>query len=384
MSADAPEALRGELGIGRARYFLATGGAGSALEELKRCLLFYQEPSETRGAPRAAERGERSCYLWLGATMLADGRLGEAVEYLGLSQRLCHEANDAPGTLWTLVYLAVCLFIDGRYAQCQSTIDQGITRAGTLYRREVEVFLHFLRARIAFQVGSYDVCSLALQSCLCLANLYPMEGALHVLRAWLGRTLIYQGEIASGMRLLESLPTQSREVLLFQAEGALFSGSLENASLFVERGLSLPAVSRFPSPEAIAWRDGFASVEGRCFRLSRGDAFLRRTLTGLRAYLHGLRGFPEEGIPELHRLTRGEKTVEEDPLVAWLNFLYYSILPEAGAEDMDDRLTVLSRSLKSLQERASRIDTPADRSSFLWRSRWNRMIMEEARERKLL
>ena len=27
---------------------------------------------------------------------------------------------------------------------------------------------------------------------------------------------------------------------------------------------------------------------------------------------------------------------------------------------------------------------PGERSSFLWRNRWNRMIMEEARDRKLV
>jgi hypothetical protein len=51
---------------------------------------------------------------------------------------------------------------------------------------------------------------------------------------------------------------------------------------------------------------------------------------------------------------------------------------------VDDKVTVLGKSLKSLQERASRIDAPAERSSFLWRNWWNRKIMEEARERKLV
>ena len=55
-----------------------------------------------------------------------------------------------------------------------------------------------------------------------------------------------------------------------------------------------------------------------------------------------------------------------------------------GSEEVDDKVTVLSKSLKTLQERASRIDAPGERSSFLWRNRWNRMIMEEARNRKLV
>lgn len=383
MAAGAQGTLAGEVHIERAKCFLFTGNAVAALDELKRGMLLYQETREERPGAPAAERGERACYLWLGAAMLADGRLGEAVEYLGLSQRLCHEAGDAAGALWTSVYLADCLFVDGRYTQCLAAIEQGLQMARQGYRRELELFLLFLKARTQFQVGSYDACSLCLQSCMCLATLYAADSAVPVLRAWLGRALVHSGDLLSGTRLLESL-SESREVLLYLAESALFSESLENASLCVERALSLPWSLRYPSPEGVPWRDGYTAVEGRCFRLSRGDAFLRRTLSGLRAYLLGMRGFREEGIGELHQLTRGEKSLEVDPAVYWFNYLYSRVLPEAGSEEVDDKVTVLSKSLKSLQERASRIDAPAERSSFLWRNRWNRMIMEEARERKLV
>ncbi len=378
-----PASLRGEVLIERGKYFLSLGNAVAALDELKKALLLYQE---TRGEqPESpADRGERACYLWLGAAMLAEGRLGEAVEYLALSQRLCHEAHDPTGMLWTLTYLADSLFVEGRFTQCQSVIEAGLTSARGLFRREVELYLLFLRARTRFQVGRYEECSKDLQEGLCLATLYSMDDAIPVLRAWLGRTLLHQEELAAGTRLLESLSAQTREVLLYLAEGCLFSAGLENASLYLERALSLPAESRFPAPEGITWQDGFTPVEGRCFRLGRGGALMQRSLLGMRAYLLGIRGFRAEAIRELHQLTRGQKSLEEDPRSAWFNYLYSQVLPEAGTEEVDDKVTVLSKSLKTLQERASRIDAPADRSSFLWRHRWNRLIMEEARERKLV
>lgn len=374
---------RAEASTERAKYFLFSGQALAALDELKEGLLLFQEHREALPVTAEAGPGERACYLWLGAAMLAEGRLGEAVEYLSLSQRLCHEAADSPGSLWTIVYLADCLFIDGRYTRCFSVIEQGIELARRVYRRELELYFLFLKARALFQIGSYDDCSLCLQGCLGTATLYSVEASLPVLRAWLGRTLLHQGELTSGTRLLESI-AQTREVLLFEAEGSLFSGGLENASLYVERGLAQEVSLRFPPPEGISWHDGFSGVEGRCFRLGRGDALVQRTLFALRAYLQGLRGFPDRGIRELHQLTRGEKAADEDPAAFWFNYLYAMVLPEAGTEDVDDKVTILGKSLKSLQERASRIDAPAQRSSYLWRSRWNRMIMEEARERKLV
>ncbi|HET6452309.1 MAG TPA: hypothetical protein VFI08_13405, partial [Spirochaetia bacterium] len=382
-----PGSLRGEILIERGKYFLSLGNALAALDEMKKALLLYQEsPGPAAGEPPApaAQRGERACYLWLGAAMLAEGRVGEAVEYLSLSQRLCHEAHDPTGMLWTLVYLADSLFVAGRFTQCRSVIEEGLAAARRLFRREVELYLLFLRARTGFQVGGYDDCSRDLQAGLCLAALYSMDDAKPVLRAWLGRTLLHGDSIVAGTRLLESLATQTRESLLFLAEGCLFSGGLENASLYIERGLALPAETRFAAPEGITWQDGFTPVEGRCFRLSRGGTLLHRSLLGMRAYLLGIRGFRDDAIRELHQLTRGQKAVEEDPRSAWFNYLYSQVLPETGSDEVDDKVTVLSKSLKTLQERASRIDGPADRSSFLWRNRWNRKIMEEARERKLV
>jgi tetratricopeptide (TPR) repeat protein len=315
--------------------------------------------------------------------MLADGRIRDAAEYLGLSQRLCQEAHDLPGALWTDVYMAACLFVEGRFTQAIAAADRGSLLARAVFRREVELFLLFLKSRAMFAVGAYEEASLLLQGCLTVATLYGAAAALPVLRAWLGRTAVHQGDHESGTRMLESLPP-TLEVLYFLAEASLFAGNLEAASRCLDQGLALPAGSRFALPEGIPWTDGYAGVEGRCFRLSRADAFVRRSLSGLRAYLLGMRGLRTEGIRELHQLTRGEKLPDGDPSAAWLNFLYARILPEAGVEEVDDRLTVLSKSLKSLQERASRIDAPAQRSSYLWQARWNRMIMEEARERKLL
>jgi tetratricopeptide (TPR) repeat protein len=383
VTADLPWSLRAEIQVERAKCFLAAGSAVAALDELKKALLLYQEAREDPAEPAAAERGERSCYLWLGATMLAEGRLREAVEYLGLSQRLSHEAGEAAGELWAIVYLADCLFIDGRFTQCLASVEEGLRTARAIYRRDIELFLTFLQARALFQIGSYEECSLSLQTCLCCATLYSVEQAFPVLRAWLGRALIHLGDLESGTRMLESVP-QTRESLLALAEGSLFSGSLENASLYTERALAIQETPRFPSPEGISWWDGHENVEGRCFRLARGGAALRRSLVALRAYLLGLRGMGEEAISELHRLTRGEKAEEIDPEAYRLNYLYSRVLPETGSEDLDDKVTVLSKALKSLQERASRIEAPAQRSSFLWRNRWNRLIMEEARERKLV
>ncbi len=43
----------------------------------------------------------------------------------------------------------------------------------------------------------------------------------------------------------------------------------------------------------------------------------------------------------------------------------------------------MSKAIKGLQARAARIAEPARRASFLGANRWNRLVMEEARVRRL-
>ena len=124
-------------------------------------------------------------------------------------------------------------------------------------------------------------------------------------------------------------------------------------------------------------------MEGRCFRLSRNDALLRRGLSSLRAYLLSLRGATADAARELHGLTRGGRQEGEDPYAYLSHYFYALVLLDSAPDQLDDKSTVLAKSLKGLQERASRIDTPSERSAFLTRSLWNRRILEDARARKL-
>jgi tetratricopeptide (TPR) repeat protein len=373
--------ILGEAWIELARHSLSKGDSTASLDEVKRALLQFQdqrlEPSFRVGS------GERASYLWLGVTMLSEGKLSEAVEYIGLSERLCREAGDAAGALLACIHLSVAQFVSGRFTQCLAGIERGQETARSARRRESELFLQFLGARTLFQLGAHEDCCTMLQRCLCLAQLYSIRTAVPVLLAWLGRGALYNGELEHGFRLLKQLePT--RETLLFLAEGCLFSDELAEALRHLDAALALKSEFHFPFAETPCWTDGFASIEGRCFRLSRGGSFLRRSLSALRACLRGLQGASEEGIRELRTLTRSERSVEEDPNGYWYDYLYSMVLPESGDEEVDDKETVLSKAVKSLQERASRIDAPSERSSFLARNTWNKRIMDEARQRKLV
>jgi hypothetical protein len=371
----ARESGRGEVQVACAAADLAAGDAASARDRLKKALLGFQDSGD--------RRGERAAYLGLGTAMMGDGRSGEAVEYLGLAERLSLEASDQLGALRAATMLAACLFTEGRYSRSLAEADAAAARAAALFQREAELFALFLKARIRFQLGFYEEAGTLLEQCLAHAELYSIAAAAAVLEAWLARSVLYQGDAARAIGRLQRL-VPGREVLYFLAEAWLFARDTENAFACAEQGLALADDGRLPPPLSTAWKDGSWCIEGRVFRLGRNDALLRRGLAALRAYLLALRGSPADAARELHGLTRGGRQAEEDPYAYLSHYLYALVLLDSAPDQLDDKSTVLAKSLKGLQERASRIDTPSERSAFLTRSLWNRRIMDDARGRKLL
>lgn len=365
----------GDAALSRSLYSLACGDCPAAMDGLKTALLEFQESGFARG--------ERRAYHLLGLTLLAEGRTSEAIEYFSLSERLSLKAGDGLGALRSEAFLAVCFFLEGRLTQSLQKAEHAEEAARACGQREQEIFLGFLRVKCLFQLGLYQECCTLLQACLSGATLYSADQAAAVLTAWLARSMLYKGDTACATRTLAALE-KGREVLFFLAEAELFSGNLENASLCAERALTAASSSFFPPPEGVSWRDGFASVEGRCFRLIREDAFLRRGVRALAGCLLGMRGFTREAVRELHRLTRGEDSTGSDPHAFLHGYFYSLVLPEYASEEGDDKTTILSKSLKALQERASRIEAPAQKSAFLTSNYWNKRIMEDARQRKLI
>ena len=363
-----------EAGLASARYYLAVGDSASALDAIKRGLAAAQDAGD--GAAGAVREGS----LLMGATMLADGRLGEAVEYAGMAEREAQEAGDRLSALRAGSLSAACHFLDGRLTRSGEFVRKASQLAAALGQREDEVFLGFLAARVRFILGDLESCSVLLQRCLCLAELYRVDAAEPVLDAWLARTIVYAGATEAGAGRLERLePT--REVCLFLAEASLFAGDLDAAAAHAERGLAASPAAAFPSPHGGCWRDGFLALEGRCFSLARSGTFLGRQLAALHGHLLARRGSRAEAVRELGGLVHGVRPSDNDPSLHLYFHFYAAALPEEAGDD--DKVTVLAKALKGLQERASRIDAPAERTAFLHANRWHQAIMDEAHSRHL-
>jgi len=370
----ARDPLRGQLMLGMARTRLALGQSGAALEELKAALMFFQEIG--------SQEGERAAYLGFGQAMLGEGRIGESLDYLEMADPLFRAAGDLWGSLHVRETLAVSRFLDGRLTRCLALTRVAADDARLLFQRERELFFVFLEARVLMRLGDHASCMDAIQRGLALAAVYGFREAKRVLETYRARCLVLDGSVREGIELLSTLP-QNSETLEFLVEAQLLCGRTEEAASCAEKAMAMPAESGFPSVESPSWIDGAYGVEGRCFAYLRGGALRRKELSALRAHLSCVRGASSRGVAELREIVRGEKSGDTDPESYLRQYLYFLSLPADATEEGDDKWTVLSRCLRMLQERAGRIESPADRASFLSRNRWNARIMEEAKARRL-
>jgi hypothetical protein len=85
----------------------------------------------------------------------------------------------------------------------------------------------------------------------------------------------------------------------------------------------------------------------------------------------------------MQRIVQDERLSEMDPNSAFFFYAWYRVLEESGAAEVDMN-TAVSMAFKRLQRRASRIDDPDTRRSFLTLHYWNSALGEAAKAHKLI
>ena len=84
------------------------------------------------------------------------------------------------------------------------------------------------------------------------------------------------------------------------------------------------------------------------------------------------------------RLTREDRLSEIDPNNGYYYYLHALTFPEYSGAEAVDRLTLLSKALRHIQQTASHIDNPKHRQMYLSDNYWNSGLMNEGRAHKLI
>jgi hypothetical protein len=201
----------------------------------------------------------------------------------------------------------------------------------------------------------------------------------------MARSFAYGGKLETAEGILGELEDHW-EKSYFLSECSFFSRNYGKALEHCDRAITLEQGSVqdvFPG-ERVRWVDGFRDVEGRCFELLRENALVRRILQSFQAYLWGMEGSSERGIEQLQMITRGGRIPPSDPYQSLYTYFYACTLPEVRKTELDDSLTVLSKSLKLLQQRASRIDDSSERWRYLSNNYWNSLLFAVAKKKKMI
>ncbi|MDC7225526.1 MAG: hypothetical protein PQJ61_02035 [Spirochaetales bacterium] len=359
------------------RYFYAMSDYQRALDYVKKVLIFLQEGD----FPRL----EGTVFIELGVLMLCKGKLLESSEYLNLAVEKLTGCGDDFNLMKAYLFTAVQQYIWGSLDASLESTDKSLDIADNSGRKEWQFYIEFFKCRLFFELGRYYDAEKLLSDCLLRSEIYRDDERKKIFSAWTARACIYQGKIYRGINMLLSL-NEDPEVLFFLSEAYYFNGNMEKAVESIEKAGSEEAYFNlgFMPLEQITWKNGFTSIEGRVLRSDKGTGVLLHNIKALQAFLLGLTGNREYGTEILFTLTRDEKISENDPYNRLYFYLYCQLLEIRQNTAMVDKLTLISKALKYLQQTSSRINNPRVRQQFMLKNYWNSRLVSEAQKEKLI
>ena len=365
----------GEVQLESSRFYLSGHKMKEALISAKDSLVIAQG--------RGNKGLESRANLAIGLVMLLQGKYEEAQEYFMLARESAEQANASFEYLKALTFEAVALIIYGNLSKALRQIELALEYNQKAARRDWQIYLYLLKGRCFFELGFYGKAKAVFETALPLCDLYAHKERKKIFHAWAARADLYGGGEDS-LRLLKSQIKDS-EVLFFMAESYIFGDNYDRAFQLLNTAYNsdksgLPLIPG----EVVSWENGFSSLEDMGIYIPEGRGFLYHIIRAYRGYAIGCLGKTQEGLEELSRITREDKVSENDPY-NHLYYLFYSlILPHKQQAEDVDKMTILSKALKYIQQRASRIDEVMDKQAYLGRSYWNIRLMEEARRNKLI
>ncbi len=359
------------------RYYHASSDYFHALQSVKKALIYLQDTGH--------QRLEGTAFIELGFIMLCKGKTLESSEYLYLAIERLYGTGDNYSLMKAYLFTAAGHYLRGELKLAIDSNDKAIELAMLSGEENWLFSCRFFQCRIFFELGRYFDAERLLSSCLLQNEIFHDENRRKLFLSWTARACIYQGKVYRGINMLKSLP-EDPETLYFLAEAMFFNGNLSKALEYTDSALQHSEYFSlgFLPLEFLSWKNGYVQTEGRMLRSEEGTGVLFHNIRALKAYLLGLSGKKEEGTELLYSLTREQKLSENDPYNR-LYFYYYAILLDRkDSSDLIDKLTLLSKALKYLQQTSSRIEDPGVRQEFMNKNYWNARLVSEAKKEKLI
>jgi len=370
--------IEADVHLALGEFFLARRNYPEALTAVKRAVMMQQDGEGLAGYGR----GTATSHLLMARIMLAQRRLNDAGQYLGFARE---EAQRDEGTS------LIARSLEGIRQFIVGNLTRAYRMIGDVTRPLLEggytdwyVLAEFLHGRINYELGEYEIAGDLFRGIRAYCEAIGLDAPVPAISAWERRSGYAVDGPPDRHSLVGDSGADSAEALLFSAEALTRAGRFDEALPLLEAADALEGeVDRWPRL-GVCWDNGFASVEDLVIADGRGSTELRRLIRSYYAWTLAHLNRQEEAVPIFYSLTRGSEGGAIDPYAGLYNYLYSCVLPAERSGDRDDRITVLGKSVKLIQERTSRIDEYRDKMRFLKRNGWNQLLMREARKHNLV
>lgn len=375
--ADIPQNLKADLYLTVGEYELARRAYETALNHAKKGIYTAQETTTAEFNRSGAG------HLLMARIMLARRRMTDAGSYLNYAREESEQYDPVTGYMATALEI-VRQFLHGNLSRAEKESRTLMHQLRAVGFTEWLILIRFLLGRISFELGDYEEArrrfSRLAQFCVDCA--LPQPGS--VAAAWQIRTSAFLGRPLEELEQSYALLGEKVEALLFLAEAYSREGRFGEALQLLDRAdVANAKLERWPRL-GVSWDDGFAPIEDALTAVESGDSQISRLIRVYRAWGYAYTDRIEEAVSLFYNLTRETLGLDHDPYGGFYNYLYSTILPEKSQHERDDRLTVLGKAVKFVQERTSRIDTYRDKVQFLSRNEWNRRLMAAAEKHNLV
>ncbi len=359
------------------QYFHAVRDYQRSMDYVKKVLIFLQAGDY----PIL----EGSAFIDLGFLMLCKGKLLESAEYLSLAVEKLSGTKDYFNKIRAWLFTSIQQYLWGSLDGALDSAQKAVELSSAHGFEEWQFFSEFMICRLYFELGRYDDAEKKLAESLLRCEIYRDDERRRLFSAWTARACIYQGKIYRGINMLLSLD-EDPEVLYFLTEAYYFNGNIEKALESIEKAESSEEyfMPGFLPLSHVSWKNGFNSIEDRALQSNRGTGVLNHCIRATHAYLLGMTGNREYGIEILFSLTRDEKISEFDPFNKLYFYFYCQMVEQRQNAELIDKLTLISKALKYLQQTSSRINDPKIRQQFMNKSYWNSKLVSEAQNEKLI
>ncbi|MDF1566451.1 MAG: hypothetical protein P1P77_00365 [Spirochaetaceae bacterium] len=353
-----------------ARFSYAISRWDDALTASKEALFTFQKSGD--------HSGETHSHLELALSLLAVGKLRDALEHFGIARRIGTQVSASWGVLRSAAMEAVAQFLFGNLPRASRECTESRQAARREGRRDLWLLLTLTATRIAWELGRYDEAASLAEEGRRTARFYSLNDEESVMKLWKGRSQLAAGN-PGGRQILEEADS-SREAQAFLAEAAYMTGDESEARERIRTALSMKRQSCRLQGEADDWSDGYFPIEGRLADSRGALDILGERIEAFDAFLSARAG-------ETGAVDRIIALLEKDGRRIPRPFSYQYALWAAmvvSERERETRTRFMSRGFNDLQVRAGRFDDNQTKHSWLTANPWNKLLMEEAHRLKFL